>query len=348
MSTILVLISPDFTPALNNDYGLTTEDELNYPAKQTAIQRFWKGTREGAFKGCGDITIRYRYTDSQGDKGGIVIVNGRRESFLKYKETAYDLYRQGFSIYMYDHRGQGVSGRMLHDPCIGHVEDFNHYVRDLKKFYQQVVNEKEKNDVYLLAHSMGGAIAALYLEEYPGDFRAAALASPMMEINTGIVPTAVACKTADWLQGIRQLMEWRSDYIPFTGPYKKKSFSENRLSHSQIRYKIFTSLYEKRPEAALGGPSPGWVSAACKAGRKARQEADRIKTPVLLLQAGQDELVTASGQQEFCDHLVSGGTSRCHGGGPKVIKGAYHELLIEKDEYRIPALTQVLDFFAKQ
>ncbi|MFO7761849.1 MAG: alpha/beta fold hydrolase [Thermodesulfobacteriota bacterium] len=346
VSTILILAYPAYSSALNNDYGLTTEDQLFSPAKKNAIQKFLEGTRKGAFKGAGNITIRYRYTAKQGNKGGIVIVNGRGESYLKYKETVYDLYRRGFSIYMYDHRGQGLSGRMVQDSQIGHVEDFSYYVRDLKKFYRQIVAKKEKGDIYLLAHSMGGAVAALYLEKDPEDFRAAVLSSPMMEINSGIIPAVVASRLANWLKDAGKLMGWSPTYIPFTGPYEKKPFSENHLTHSPIRYKaLITSFYEKRPEIRLGGPSCQWVSEAFKASRIARQNAGRITIPVLLLQAGQDKLVSAAGQRQFCKNLAAGGKSRCEGEGPYIISEAYHELLMEKDRYRIPALTRIIDFF---
>jgi lysophospholipase len=38
------------------------------------------------------------------------------------------------------------------------------------------------------------------------------------------------------------------------------------------------------------------------------------------------------------------GKSECEGGNPFIVKAAYHELFIEKDEYRVPAITSIPDF----
>jgi lysophospholipase len=58
----------------------------------------------------------------------IIVSNGRTESFLKYKEVIYDLYTQGHSVFIVDHRGQGLSGRLLAGEAkkqMGHVRDFH-------------------------------------------------------------------------------------------------------------------------------------------------------------------------------------------------------------------------------
>ena len=59
--------------------------------------------------------------------------------------------------------------------------------------------------------------------------------------------------------------------------------------------------------------------------------------PVLLLQAGEDAIVTAKEQNEFAENA-----SHC-----KLIsiKNAYHEMLIESDEHRNEVLDEVLKFF---
>ncbi len=341
---------PLLNPAASQtaDWNLSTEKQLALPGHRKSLRVFWQTRDEGSFTGAGDIPIRYCYIHNEAGKGAVVIVNGRGESFLKYIEASHDLHKQGYSVYMYDHRGQGLSGRIVNDPMLGHVEDFDNYLMDLEKFYRQVVRKKENGNIYLLSHSMGGAVAALYLAKHPDHFQAAVLSSPMMEINTGIVPVSLACKTAQLLHGFRKFLGWDPGYVPLTGPYREKSFEGNRLTHSILRYKLFiSSLYEKNPMIRMGGPTSQWVTEACLAARETRQYAGRIETPVLLLQAGGDQMVAAAGQEEFCTNLAAGGKSICQGGGPDRIEGAYHEILMEKDEYRIPALTRILEFFRR-
>ena len=138
---------------------------------------------------------------SPGSDKGIVISNGRTESFIKYKEVVYDLWHAGYSVYVFDHRGQGFSGRILQPASegssseakralreIGHVERFNDYVDDLKTFVDRVVKPDSNRNLALLTHSMGGAIASLYLQKHSGDFAAAVLMSPMHEPNISPLP----------------------------------------------------------------------------------------------------------------------------------------------------------------
>lgn len=108
----------------------------------------------------------------------ILLVNGRVEGYLKYQELAWDLWRQGYSLYLIDHRGQGLSDRLLADKEKGYVADFDDYVLDLKQFHDDVILADKPAKLFLLAHSMGGAISARYLERWPDDIKAAVLSSP--------------------------------------------------------------------------------------------------------------------------------------------------------------------------
>lgn len=77
-------------------------------------------------------------------------------------------------------------------------------------------------------------------------------------------------------------------------------------------------------------------------------EARTITTPVLVLQAGVDTAVTNEGQNCFCAALEGGDGTRSEAGKPLWIDGARHELLIETDTFRIPAVNAILDIFVRQ
>ena len=86
---------------------------------------FWSNRDERTFQGTDDVTIRYvQFTDPAHDKV-LVISSGRSESYVKYPEVLYDFFHLGFDVFIMDHRGQGLSGRMLDDPQKGHVERFD-------------------------------------------------------------------------------------------------------------------------------------------------------------------------------------------------------------------------------
>ncbi len=78
-----------------------------------------------------------------------------------------------------DHRGQGAPERMLSDTHRGHVVNFSDYSDDLAAFWQQQVAPGRWRKRFILAHSMGGAIATLFLQRYHRIVDAMALCAPM-------------------------------------------------------------------------------------------------------------------------------------------------------------------------
>ncbi|NAW68941.1 alpha/beta fold hydrolase [Vibrio sp. V27_P1S3P104] len=275
-------------------------------------------------------------TSSQHTKA-IVVVNGRLESVWKYQELFYDLFHQGYDIYSFDHRGQGLSDRLLDDREIGHVHSFDDYVSDLAALVSHF-NLQRYTQRFLLAHSMGGAIATRYLQTYPTHpFNAVTLSAPMFGIHMPWQLRAVA-------EPLARMLTYRyrtPHYAPGYGPYYAKPFAINPLTHSAIRYQWFRALYEEKPELKLGGPSTRWVWQALKTTRRCRQYTRQLTIPLLLLQAECDTIVSNASQTRFITQLARTNPNA----RMQRIDGAKHELLFEQDHYRNQALEALLDHF---
>ncbi|MCQ4056060.1 alpha/beta fold hydrolase [Aeromonas sp. SG16] len=326
--------------AVTNPYALTSEADVPTLYQQT-LPDFWRQHAiEGEFKSKDGVAIRYAALRQEKVDRAILIVNGRVESYLKYQELAWDLWRQGYSLYLIDHRGQGMSGRMLNDHDKGYVDQFDDYVVDMKQFHDQIIMADKPAKLFLLAHSMGGAISARYLERWPDDIRAAVLSSPMLGINLGGLPKWLAKGLATTIGTVGG---WFGEppYGPGQGPYQDHGFADNELTHSQSRYQAFRQIYEQHPQIKLGGATAHWIYQGITGADAAIADAGAIKTPLLLLQAGNDSVVDNAAQDAFCTK------ANCEGGKPLRIEGAWHELFIESDDKRQPALTAMLDFFAR-
>jgi len=317
------------------------------------IAAFWTvvGKRHD-FSGVDGVRIAAMSFRHPGSDRGIVISSGRTESFIKYKEVVYDLWHAGYSVYVLDHRGQGFSGRILRPASegtsseakravreIGHVERFEDYVEDLKTFIDRVVKPDGNRNLALLAHSMGGTIASLYLQEHSRDFVAAVLMSPMHEPNISPLP-----RRQCWIFKIRP--------VPLEAPVLGKGpfvdnddFNPDRdMTSSRIRFEILVrGEFRRHPEVRLGGPSRKWAYEACEAAARAREEAGRIESPVLVLQAGEDNVVEPKGQEQFCKKMNETNPGSCQ---ITRIRGAHHEMLIETDEYRNRVLSMALEFIS--
>lgn len=324
---------------LVNPYKLLTESELE--VQQVQIDLFWqKQVIQGRFSGVGELPLHFAYTIPANAQATIVILNGRTESVLKYQEMYFELARQGYAVFSYDHRGQGLSGRLDEDPQLGHVEDFQHYVQDvglfMAKFSSQMPGPK-----LLMAHSMGGAIASAYLAKAPKQFVAAAMSAPMHAANAEVLFSA---KDGCYLASA---VGWscRDCYAGFVSqPYNSGSFVGNIYTQSEIRYRRFREQYQLQPKVQLGGPSWQWLSQACAIADEMPQIAANIQTPMLILQAGDDKAVAPQAQNEFCQAIGQ----YCAGGRVMRFEGARHEFFIEADSFRVPALTAILDFYQQQ
>ncbi|WP_107851212.1 alpha/beta fold hydrolase [Oceanimonas marisflavi] len=319
---------------------LTTEAELAGLGLD-GLQQYWQThATEGRFTGHNDLALPWAALRKPGHGSTLVLVNGRTESYLKYQELARDLFENGYNVYLYDHRGQGLAPRLTGNPLMGHVAEFDDYVQDLEQFMQQVVLPAGEQPVYLLAHSMGGTISALWLSKTKVQVQAAALSSPMMSIYLGPLPRWLADGLVTVLGTGCRWLGREACYAPGQGGYEETPFADNELTHSELRYRLFRQLYRERPELQLGGVSLQWLGESLAAGDRAIARARQITTPLLVLQSGQDVVVSNEAQNAFCQAL-----RHCAGGGPKRIKGAAHELFIEQDKYRNRALKAVLAFF---
>lgn len=318
----------------NNPFTLTTEGSLLDNNIIEKIDSIYNIGEEGFFTGEQDIKIYYKYflqKESSEEKGAIVISNGRTEAALKYKETIYDLYNNGYSIYINDHRGQGLSDRMIDNRDMGYVDEFQNYVKDLKYFYESFIKTNNHENYYLLAHSMGGAIGMLYLEEYPNDFKAAAFSSPMLGLSC---PT---CLLIGILTGDEpEYAMGNTDYDNGVEP-----FLENTLTNSEIRYNRTLKVFDENKEARLGGSTYQWVSKSCDAFDVIFENHIKIKTPIILFSGEEEVIVDPSAHNKFIELLNENG---------KDAKGYYvekakHELFVERDEVRIPVITTILKFY---
>ncbi|WP_418884913.1 lysophospholipase L2 [Citrobacter arsenatis] len=303
---------------------------------------FWQRRQEGELLGVGGVLLRFVRFCAPGNHRVVVVSPGRGENYVKYAEVAYDLFHSGFDVLIIDHRGQGRSGRMLSDPHRGHVDNFNDYVDDLTAFWQQEVLPGPWKKRYILAHSMGGAIATLFLQRHPNQCDAIALCAPMF----GIV-----MRFPDWM--VRHILDWaeghprfREGYAMGTGRWRALPFGMNTLTHSRQRYRRNLRFYADEPRLRVGGPTYHWVREGILAGEQVLAGAGDDATPTLLIQAEEERVVDNRMHDRFCELRAAAGHP-VEGGKPLVIKGAYHEILFEKDEMRSVALNAIVEFFDK-
>ncbi|MBC3767628.1 alpha/beta fold hydrolase [Neptunicella marina] len=322
---------------MSQPFLLTSETDLSTDYKQKVLPFFADRVVQGTFSGVNNNEIAYAYVIHPDEIGSIVISSGRIESLIKYKELLFDLYQNGYSVFIWDHRGQGLSGRMLPQKQRGYVENFDNFVADMQQFYQTIVKPNSPHKPKLLCHSMGGAIGALYLLKHPDDFSSVVFSSPMFGIKSPI-PDWAALPIINAGLGLNATFSNKAWYFIGQTDYIAVPFAMNTITHSKLRYQIFRDEYEQKPQAKLGGVTLRWLKSAFIAMEHIANSADKIELPVLVMQSGGDMVVENKAQDEVCNKLPNCSVQK--------IDGAKHELLMEQDQYRTPALNHVLTFFA--
>jgi len=271
-------------------------------------------------------SLRYGiwYSPKEKQKGTILLLNGRTEFMEKYSETIEELNHIGFNVYSFDWRGQGLSSRMLENRHKGFIDDYEVYLNDLDLFVTKIVKPESIHPLIIIAHSMGGHIALRFMHDHSGVADMAVLTSPMIDIFESRLPeglikliTKIAIKAG-----------FRHFYTIGSGDYTDEKFKGNDLTSDPVRFTDAKNAITNNPDLALGGATYGWLSATLKSIDILTQSgfAEEISTPILMVIAGNDKIVSIQAQKKICTKLPN-----CE---LKEIPDARHEIFKETDAVR--------------
>jgi lysophospholipase len=285
-----------------------------------------EGAVTGVLKTPDGVALRFaRWSPPSGRKGTLLVLPGRAEFIEKYFEVVAEARSRGFAIAMIDWRGQGLSERALHDPHKGHVGSFAEYDLDLETFVREIVLPDCPPPLFALGHSMGAAMLIRAAQKGRRWFDRVVLSAPMIAL-AGRAGTRFGAVTA---RAARLIGLGRS-YVPGGGskPVAALPFVGNVLTSDPVRHARTAAIVEAEPQLGLGSPTVAWVDAAYRVMRDflEPQYPERIRQPILIVAAGQDDVVSTP--------LTGLFSRRLRVGSHLVVAGARHEILMERDRYR--------------
>ncbi len=311
------------------DFALKMEDKV-LPFLKEKIKK-------GYFENGDGLKLYYESYVRADEKASIVISHGYCEFTMKYAELIYYFYNMGYSVFIMDHRGHGFSDRQVDGYSKVHVDHFQDYVLDFNDFIEKVVRlESVTERLILFAHSMGGGIGALYLEQYPNVFERAILSSPMIQLSTGSTNIIIVK-----LLGLLSYLPFLSKKYLIGYHDYDHTFKYPRCSSlSKARYIFQYNLREKEPCYRTNGCTFSWSREAFNVSKKILKNACLVKNPVIIMQASMDNLVLPEPQEEFADKAAN-----C-----KVIKfqGSKHEIFNALDEIIIDYYHKVFEFIESE
>lgn len=228
------------------------------------------------------ITHHWPLPDAMPRQGVIMIVHGHGEHVRRYKHVAEHLNALGWAVVGYDHRGHGKS-----DGQRGGLKQTDDYLFDLAQMIDTTRAAYPGEKLVLLAHSLGGLIAARFVAATatPAEVApwgrpvdALILSSPALKLNVNAIQKALLATVAKWLpdfavaSGLKA--EWVSNDANEVRIYKQDPIVHDRITGRTSRFML-------------------------DAGELVRQRASNWTVPTLILWAGSDKCVAPAGSEEF-------------------------------------------------
>jgi lysophospholipase len=266
-----------------------------------------------------------RWSAGPASRGTVVVLPGRAEFIERYFETIAELLARQFDVVAMDWRGQGLSQRQLRDRGKGHVDDFDNYQLDIAALVEQVLEPFCSKPWFALAHSMGAAVLIAQARAGRSPFARIVLTAPMVALSALRLQ-----KASEVLVEALDIIGFGGAYVPGGGPTPVyfRPFSESVLTSDRQRYQRSQDILRAAPDLGIGDPTIGWVNAAFRQMRQF-QNLDyprRIFTPILILAAGADRVVSTPAVESFASRLKAGRFI--------TLPYARHEILMERDVFR--------------
>ena len=309
-----------------------TEETYRTEMENTVMPYLTARRREATIEASDGKPLFVQIYDADAPSGTVFFVHGFSESGEKFRELIYYCLSRGLSAIIYDQRGHGRSFRDA-PMRVTHVDKFDRYITDLETVYH-AFSDTLPRPYYLIAHSMGGAVAALFLEKHPDLFEKAALCSPMIAPRHDGLPF--------WLCRLV------CGFCAHTGQGKKALFAagrdegpdrfEDSCSLSRARFDYYLDLRQKQPVLAGGKPTYAWSYASLGVTRKILKKGapERVAIPVRIYAASDDGLVQRAPQEALAARLPQGSFT--------VVPNTRHELYNAADRELFLFLDDLFDF----
>jgi acylglycerol lipase len=237
----------------------------------------------------------------------IVVAHGLGEHSGRYAGLAESLVGAGHAVYALDHRGHGRSPGPR-----ANIERFDHLVSDYGSFAGRAARQHPDAPVFLLGHSMGGAVAFATALRLPGAVR-------------GVVLSAPALAAAETASGTRKLVaRVLSTVAPNTGVW--------RIDASQVsRDPAVVRAYSADPLVHHGSIPARTVVELLDAMEGFLYQAPKLRLPTLVLQGTRDALVPVEATRPVYQALdVQRRTI-------KYYEGLFHEVFNEPERAQVIA-----------
>jgi len=230
-------------------------------------------------------------------RGVVVIMHGLKDHTGHYAAFAARLAAAGYAVHAFDLRGHGRSAGPRVAP-----RTWNDYAEDLEQFLASVEKREPGRKVFLLGHSMGGAIATLVALEHQPRLAGLIVSAPALAVDAPPLLLAFTQLAGVLLPGAKALDLPNGDFS--SDPAVARAMDADSLISQ--------------------GPGPARTAFGLIDGmRQIWARVDQLTMPVLALHGTRDALTAPSGSRALIAAAPSTDKTL------RIYEGLHHDLLHE-------------------
>jgi alpha-beta hydrolase superfamily lysophospholipase len=262
--------------------------------------------QEGFFKGIRDANVYFQgWLPESEPRAVLLIVHGLAEHCGRYMNVVNHFVPLGYAVYGIDHLGHGKSdGKRVY------VERFNDYTNTLKVYFDMIHGWQPDKPIFLVGHSMGGLISAVYLLDHQAELAGAVLSGPAVKIPKHVTPVMLF------------VGKMLSTLIPKFGLLSLEADGVSR-DPSVVQ------AYVSDPLVHRGKATARVAAEMLKAMQTISGQAARITLPILIVQGSADRLVNPASARMLYNAVSSVDKEI------RIYDGLYHEVFNEPEHDKV-------------
>lgn len=233
-------------------------------------------------------------------KQAIVLMHRGHEHSGRMAELAAALQMPETAVFAWDQRGHGATPGKR-----GDAENLGVVVRDLEAFFQHLDKSHgvSREDIVLVAHSVGAVVAATWVHDYAPRLRGLVLGTPAFEVKL-YVPFAVPMlRLKEKLLPGGIVKSYVKSRVLTHDPDQQRAYDEDNAIFREISVRVLLDLFDTAKRVVA--------------------DAAAIRVPTLVFSASQDWVVKSEPQRAFFERLGSADKEF------QVLHGSYHAIFHE-------------------
>lgn len=245
----------------------------------------------------------------------MLLVHGYAEHSGRYEHMGAWLAARGCAVHAYDQQGHGRS-----HGARGHVRRMDDFLDDLDRCLAAAREEHPDLPTFVVGHSMGGLVTALWAGSRAGDVSGVVLSGPALRL--GATPSAPQ-------RAMLRLLRPLAPKLAMEQPIAPDALSRDA---SVGRAYMDDPLVFQRMTLSLAAEFFAAIT-------RAQDAAAGVSVPVLLLHGGDDRLCLPEGSRMFFEALGTPGSDL------RIYPGLRHEIFNEPEQEQVFA--DLLDWVRK-